>query len=183
MLCWHSKYSLSTTFYQDFASKYFRGTRCNSAISYQKCCTWKWMRCLKTLSCIPLFYLVELFECKCVCYYHFLSTDIKWINCVFLFYFRSVALFWPLYFSFFALYTTAVSGKSDWQRLLGKVTKQEPKTQHVRYSHVEEMGVDQPLALGVRAFFQQVLKPRCTNAYFVKKDMEFCLYGSFYSTV
>lgn len=141
------------------------------------------MRCLKTLSCIPLFYLVELFECKSVCYYHFLSTDIKWINCVFLFYFRSVALFWPLCFSSFALYTTAVSGKSDWQRLLGKVTKQEPKTQHVRYSHVEEMGVDQPLALGVWAFFQQVSKPRCTNAYFVNKDMEFCLYGSFYSTV
>lgn len=86
MLCWRSKYSLSTTFYQDFASKYFRGTRFNSAISYQKYCTWKWMRCLKTLSCIPLFYLVELFECKCVCYYHFLSTDIKWINCVFLFF-------------------------------------------------------------------------------------------------
>ena len=45
------------------------------------------------------------------------------------------------------------------------------------------MGVDQPIALGVRAFFKHVLSLRCTNAYFVKKYMEFCLYGSFYSTV
>ena len=45
------------------------------------------------------------------------------------------------------------------------------------------MGVDQPIALGVPAFFKHVLSPRCTNAYFVKKYMEFCLYGSFYSTV